>query len=186
MIKVYLAGPDVFRNNTTEHFTHLKELALKYNINALSPFDNEIINSSSSEIFRANIGLINNVDVVIANINPFRGLCMDDGTAFEIAYAYSKGIPSYGYSNVNELTLLEFGSLNEKFDDPEYPIYEDFGNCCNLMIYESIKESGGNIFKTYEDCLKSIKDSLKSNKIEDSHDNFFGYNIRRIIKAFKK
>ena len=157
MKKAYLAGQDVFRNNTQEHFKYLKDLAFNYGVIAISPLDNDLVDFGSKQIFKSNIEILNNVDIVIANITPFRGLCADDGTSFEIGYAFGKGLPIYGYTRFNDISMLDYGKQNTLFDDPEFPIYEDFGKCCNLMLYESIIESGGDIFKTYKDCLEAIK-----------------------------
>ncbi len=59
------------------------------------PFDNEADNTP--DIFAGNCKLIDEADIVIANLNPFRGKEPDSGTCFEVGYAYAKGKTVYGY-----------------------------------------------------------------------------------------
>ena len=44
-------------------------------------------------IYVINVKDIDEADVVVANVEPFRGACVDDGTAFEIGMAAAKGKP---------------------------------------------------------------------------------------------
>ncbi len=48
-------------------------------------------------IFKANIDIIERCDLVLANINEFRGSEPDSGTCFEIGYAVAKNIPVICY-----------------------------------------------------------------------------------------
>ena len=158
MKKIYLAGPDVFRVNPLEYFEKLKVLCLHYEFKGLSPFDNENFNGElfskdhSINVFKSNINLIKKCDIIIANLVPFRGACIDDGTAWELGYGYFCGHLLYGYTSYCNVKLPhQFNSKNNLF---EYPHIESFGdNCVNLMIQESIESSGGKIMKTFEDCL---------------------------------
>ena len=40
------------------------------------------------------------VDLVIANMTPFRGPSMDVGTAVELGYSFARGLPVFGYTNI--------------------------------------------------------------------------------------
>ena len=53
------------------------------------------INASDilTTIYVINVKDIDEADVVVANVEPFRGACVDDGTAFEIGMAAAKGKP---------------------------------------------------------------------------------------------
>jgi nucleoside 2-deoxyribosyltransferase len=153
--KIYLAGPDVFRRDAVEHFDKLKDLCAKYGQIALSPFDNEvdvILPGAAMKIFKGNVDMINECDVVFAHLDPFRGPNVDDGTAFEIGMAYALGRPIYGYSDCHFHNLKTTVSLL-CMDKKRYPHVEDFDHPCNLMIAECITESGGRIFETIEECL---------------------------------
>ena len=114
----------------------------------------------SNYIFKNNISLIRQCDIIIANLTPFRGACIDDGTAFEIGYGFSQGLKIYGYTTHLNKSLIEI--THELFDvskQPEFTIIENFDNHpVNLMIYESIKESGGFICETFEEVIKKISE----------------------------
>lgn len=165
-LKIYLAGPDVFRNNAVEHLTKLKKLCSEMGFEGLAPLDNVIdidINDVNTKkhaklIFRANVELIKKCDIIIANLTPFRGACIDDGTAWEIGYGHALGKKIYGYTEFYNSSLINV--TNYMFDiskQPDFTEIENFGNSVNLMIADSINDSGGEILKTFSDCLTKIK-----------------------------
>lgn len=91
-------------------------------------------------IYRANIGLIERADAVLANLNFFRGAEPDSGTAFEVGYATALGKPVYGYVD-------DAGSYAERIrrhapeligEDPtrdrDGMTLEEFGLPLNLML----------------------------------------------------
>ena len=87
--KLYLAGPDVFRADAVAHGEALKALCARYGFEGLYPLDNALPKQlaepreQAAWIYRANIGLIERADAVLANLNFFRGAEPDSGTAFE-------------------------------------------------------------------------------------------------------
>lgn len=134
-LKVYFAGPDVFRENPDEHFDKVKDLCDQYKITPLIPYNSQLVKSDS--IYAYNVLLLSKCDVLVANITPFRGASVDPGTAFEIGYAKALNKPIVVYANYNSLDyksrvtedLLEYSS--------EFPYVENFGLCENLMIAHS-------------------------------------------------
>lgn len=112
------------------------------------PLDNSLDSSLSpssqemgNHICHANLGLINQCDIVIANLNPFRGKEPDSGTVFECGYAYAKSKPVIGYKQHVSSYLESFDSVEWTFDqdlqqsiDTQGMIIEDFGLPLNLMI----------------------------------------------------
>jgi nucleoside 2-deoxyribosyltransferase len=193
MIKIYLAGPDVFRQNAMEHFNTLKVTCDKHGFEGIAPLDNtinvnpedELTPVHSNLIFTANVDMIKNCDVIVANIEPFRGAGVDDGTAWEIAYGFALGKKIWGYSDYCNLALKAI--TNVMFDinrQEHYPIVENFGNTANLMIVESIKKSGGGIFKTFEECIENVYkvynvDELKTLAVDT---DFIDYLIVKKLK----
>lgn len=144
--KIYIAGPDVFAPDAVELGIKYKIICEKYGFIGLYPFDNEAI--TSREIFMANRELIEEADILVANINFFRGQCMDDGTAWEICYAKDHGKIVYGYTSDKRSLRSKIG---EK--DKDGNTVEDFGHPINLMISESCD----GIFQgDFEDCIKAI------------------------------
>ena len=154
--KIYLAGPDVFRKDAHEHFIALKELCKIHGQIGLSPFDNEIAvntGSMSRDIFKGNILLIDSCDILIANLDAFRGANVDDGTAFEIGYAFAKGKTIYGYT---EEPTMDYKYRAGYYTSIAIPHIENFGHCCNLMLHNAVMVTGGNIMNSFEACLKDI------------------------------
>ena len=153
-MKLYLAGPDVFRKYPLKHFEELKKICEKYGHEVIIPLDFDL--TTSPDIFQGNITKIKYCDCVVANMNPFRGICIDDGTAWEIGNAFALGKMIWGYSDWSECSLKERTNLNKFLIDDIYPGIEDFGLSYNLMLSESIKKSGGKILKTFEEVLKEL------------------------------
>jgi nucleoside 2-deoxyribosyltransferase len=162
--KIYLAGPDVFRKNAISRLNSLKRMTDFHGHSGMVPFDNKIPilptdtkTQIGSKIFFANVELMDNAQVIIANLDPYRGPGVDDGTAFEIGYGYAKGIRIYGYTTLMDMELKDITTMMFDLEkQKKYSELEDFGNTCNLMISDSIKASGGAIFKTLEECLMHL------------------------------
>lgn len=160
-LKIYLAGPDVFRENAVEFLQGLKDLCAEYGHEGLSPLDNEVEGDSTAdlalEIYFGNIALVKECDVVIANLIPFRGPSVDDGTAFEIGYAAALGKRIYGYSVVYKMSLKDLTyAMKTGINKKTFPKVEDFGLSCNLMLAKAITESGGKIVGTPEEVLQDL------------------------------
>lgn len=168
MKKIYLAGCDVFAKNANEVFMRYKSLCDKFGFEGISPFDvsnsftgDKFSQEHSRYIFGHNVGIIQNCDVVIANIIPFRGACVDDGTAMEIGLAFGFDKIIYGYTPfANDSLETVTKLLYPNYINSAYPVLESFNsNPVNLMIYEAIDFSGGKIFQTFEQCLVDIKNN---------------------------
>jgi nucleoside 2-deoxyribosyltransferase len=89
-LKIYFAGPDVFRPDYQTQVDLIETLCAEVNLTPLLPGKDQG-SPSSEEIFFANLALIDQADGLIANLEPFRGpLEPDSGTVFELGYAYAK------------------------------------------------------------------------------------------------
>src|SRR5687768_8912058 len=106
MPKVYLAGPEVFLDSALEVGQRKKAICAANGLDGLFPLDKEIQGVEKSPpdlaraIYEANIGLMLQADLLIANITPFRGPSMDAGTAFEIGFCAARKLPVFAYSDV--------------------------------------------------------------------------------------
>lgn len=142
MKKIYLAGPDVFRPDALDWGRSLKALCREYGFEGLFPLDNEAPIGLAGPtlacwIYAANIALIRQCDLVMANLEPFRGYEPDSGTAFEVGFAIALGRPVWGYH-------APMGTLREQVPqlrrpdgvelDAEGQLVEDFGLSRNLML----------------------------------------------------
>ena len=74
-------------------------------------------------------------DAVVANLSPFWGPHVDDGTAFELGFVAARGLPIFGYAaDLRPLTdRIAPRSPGERVDQDGVDI-EDFGEPFNAMI----------------------------------------------------
>lgn len=160
-MKIYLAGPDVFRHDVNEWAGSVRELCRRYGFEPLLPVDHE--ETAPDRIFQANIDLIRKAQVVAANLDPFRGPEPDSGTAFELGFALALGKKIAGYVTrletvAERVTKANYGSkeppvAGDLLKDCRGMVVENFGLPCNLMlsIPAHIVEGG------LEACLKSLR-----------------------------
>jgi nucleoside 2-deoxyribosyltransferase len=161
--RIYLAGFDVFRTDAREHGEHLKQLCRERGFVGLYPLDGNVPASlqpgeAAHWIYSANIEAIRSADVVMANVNDFRGPGEpDSGTAFEIGFAAALGKPVFGYRSSAEPLIERVArqaSATGKVSlcSAGY-IVEDFGPSVNLMIATTTKIVVGGP----NECLDAIK-----------------------------
>jgi len=163
MKKIYIAGPDVFEQNSLEIGENLRSLCAKYGYEGLYPLDNVVDFSQpkqkiADDIFLANKKMIESADIIIANLNPFRGKEADSGTVWECGYGYGLGKEVYGYMQSTKDYIQHFANdekelLDGSYVDREGRIIEDFDYPINLMLACSIKEI---VAGSFEDVLKRL------------------------------
>ncbi|RHX89998.1 nucleoside 2-deoxyribosyltransferase [Leptospira stimsonii] len=170
MKTIYLAGPEVFLPEALSVLQERKSLCSSYGFLAVSPFDSDIPNDSernqdlARKIFFGNLDLIRKSDIILANCNSFRGPLVDDGTAFEIGYAFALEKTIYGYAKslpplpeIVKKSISTFPhSSGYEMDKDGYLLNEDFGNSLNLMLQYSIEAKGVLIEGEFEDVLKVL------------------------------
>lgn len=147
MKKIYLAGPDVFRKDAIEHGEYLKNLCKKHGFEGLYPFDNEVdfsVQNPDKQIYEANVNMIKDCDIILANLNPFRGPSADVGTVFEVGMGLGLGKIVVGY---RDSALGEY-KIRVPKDDLNV---EDFGLKDNLMIDNGVK-----IFDSIDQALNYL------------------------------
>ena len=159
MLKIYLAGPDVFEKDAIKQGARLKKLCEKYGFIGLFPLDNEISDAgtpleTATLIREANLKLIKDADIILANLSPFRGLEPDSGTIYEIGYATALNKQILAYTQdlrpmierIQEAQHLPASQTLCK----EGKIIEDFGLPQNLMLLNM------SLFKSVEEALQSL------------------------------
>lgn len=138
-MKVYIAGPDVFRPDAATWAAEVHAQCRALGLEALVPLDGEA--STAAGIYDNNIAMIAAADVVVANLNPFRGAEPDSGTCFEVGFAAALGKPVIGYAS-------DLGALHERVErlcgpvrceregwvDADGMRIENFGLPLNLML----------------------------------------------------
>ena len=147
MKKIYLAGPDVFEANAIEVGQKLKQLAHQYGFIGLFPLDNIISpQGTPHEVARAirdaNIKLIKSADIVMANLNPFRGLEPDSGTIFEIGLATALNKEVYCYAADCREMIERIRDMQQLSTEAticqDGKIIEDFKLSHNLMLIDLV------------------------------------------------
>ncbi len=140
MQKAYLAGPDVFRPDVLRWAEDARALCAARGVEALIPLDGDA--HTPAGIYAQNIALIRAADVVLANLNPFRGAEPDSGTCFEVGFALALGKPVIGYvdgpGSLVERVARWQGQTPATRDgrpvDRDGFAIEDFGLPANLML----------------------------------------------------
>ncbi|MBB3213678.1 nucleoside 2-deoxyribosyltransferase [Herbaspirillum sp. Sphag1AN] len=158
--KIYLAGFDVFRLDASDYGKSLHTLCAQYGFQGLFPLDNQAPANLTGRaladwIYNANIALIHQADLVMANVNNFRGAEPDSGTCFEIGFARALGKSVWAYTDdgrplVDQIKNTQ--SVQNHCVDEHGLIVEDFGLVRNLMIACSSELVIGGP----EDCLRAI------------------------------
>jgi len=154
-MKIYLAGPDIFRPDVEEWIASARDLCRQHGFEALTPFDHN--ESEPKKILEGNLELIRKAQIVVANLNPFRGFEPDSGTAFEMGYALALGKKVWGYVESNEPLLERIrrseGCSQDAKRDCNGMAIEDFGLPVNLMLALTANLVEGNL----ADCLSAIR-----------------------------
>lgn len=173
MLKVYLAGPEVFLPDAIELGSRKKRLCSAYGFEGLFPLDNEIVQEPSGEridrlIYRANEEMIRRADFGICNLTPFRGVSADPGTVFEVGMLAGLGKRIFAYTNVvqhyfdraRHKETLACDSERNVWRDADDMTVEDFGNADNLMIDWAVAEHGGYPIVRHDAPLSEIHRDL--------------------------
>ena len=167
---LYLAGPDVFRPDAASHAGRLKALCAAHGFEGLFPLDAQVGEQPDATpadkaawIYRADIGLLDRADAVLANLDFFRGAEPDSGTAFELGYAAALGKPLFGY-------IDEGGSCAERLPcewlgeepgrDRDGNQIESFGLPLNLMLAVPAKIAVGGAREALELLRRELTSHL--------------------------
>ncbi|MEE3623335.1 nucleoside 2-deoxyribosyltransferase [Nitrospirillum sp. BR 11752] len=148
--RAYLAGPEVFLPDPGAAAEALRAVCARHGIvgvfpldGAVAPAPGELPAAHAARIRAANLALIRETDLVLANASPFRGPSADDGTAYEMGYATALGRPVFAYTETAD-SLLErtraHGPVirgdDDAWRDPAGQMVEDFGLGANLMLVD--------------------------------------------------
>lgn len=137
---VYLAGPDVFFPDVAARAAAQKALCAELGWQALHPVDQPVLQAAT--IYENNLQLLRQADVVLANLQAFRGPEVDSGTAFEVGFAVALGKPVLAYVPQAESWLERvgrcYGPVSRGVDglwrDQAGCLVEDFSLPLNLML----------------------------------------------------
>ena len=157
-MKLYLAGPDLFRPDVLEWAERVALLCRREGHEALIPLDGA--RTEAGDIYRNNLRLIGEADAVVANLNPFRGSEPDSGTCVEIGYALALGKPVIGYAEslapMRDRLHAAGPGADGCYRDAAGWAVENYGLALNLMLSVPVQLEQGGI----EDALKALTRKL--------------------------
>lgn len=169
---IYLAGFERYEAGGSEAFEKMKEICRQHGYDAVSPLDLapgvKWIQTTNPYVKAANLfdnyqQHVRNCDIIVANLNNFRGYEINNDVGFECGMGYMLGKKLYGYmENTDKLTnrIPHLGEERE-FRDQTGSNVEDFDYPANLMFGSSMKIFEGDfvhiIEKVFEDLEKDGK-----------------------------
>jgi nucleoside 2-deoxyribosyltransferase len=146
---VYLAGPDVFLPDAVAHAAKKVEICHRYGLRGLPPLNQDVEAAAKAPeiwqtIYEKDIAMMEQCDVIIANLTPFAGASADAGTLIEVGWFLGRGKPIFGYSNTSE----SFESrMRKQLGDRHAELgIEGFHLPDNLMIVGAVDSGGYPIF----------------------------------------
>lgn len=168
--RVYLSGVERYQENAAEIFARMKQICEKHGLNAVSPLDwapgVKEIETENPYVWAANVfdnyqQQVRNCDVIIANLNNYRGYEVNNNVAFECGMGFQLGKKLYGYMEdasplINKIPHL--GAENE-FRDHTGSNVENFNYPCNLMFGSSMKIYEGEFEKIVEKIASDLSAS---------------------------
>ena len=103
----YLAGPDVFLPNAVAHAATKVEICRRWGLHGLPPLNEDAETVATEQeawrtIYEKDVAMMEQSDIIIANLTPFAGASADAGTLIEVGWFLGKGKPIFGYSNTPE------------------------------------------------------------------------------------
>ncbi len=167
-MKAYLAGPDVFLPHAVANAAAKIAICAKYGIQGLAPLNEEIgaLAALPDEeawrvIYGKDIAMMQECDIIIANLTPFRSTSADAGTLIEVGWFLGQSKPVFGYSNSAEPFATRSHFYLSAIADPIPGLaVEGFGLPDNLMIAGAVAYGGGLALTLPADGVSRAFDAL--------------------------
>lgn len=166
---VYLAGFERYDENGKEIFDKMKALCEKYGLRAVSPLDlapgvqwidTENPYEHAANLFDNYQQHVRNCDVIIANLNNYRGYEIQNDVGFECGMGFQLGKKLYGYMDNTSPLIQKIPHLGEEkeFRDQTGSNVENFNYPANLMFGSSMKILEG----SFEEVIAAIAKDLEA------------------------
>jgi nucleoside 2-deoxyribosyltransferase len=164
-MKAFLAGPDVFLPNAAANAAAKIAICARYGIQGIAPLDDATASLPEDQawrlIYRKDIEMMRQCDIIIANLTPYRGTSADAGTLIEVGWFLGQSKPVFGYSNCAELFQARSLAYLAAIADPIPNLaVEGFGLADNLMIPGAVEYGGGLPMTLPEDGKSRAFDAL--------------------------
>jgi nucleoside 2-deoxyribosyltransferase len=150
-MRAYLAGPDVFLPNSPAHAARKAAICAAHGITALPPLNEDVATLAAMDaetawrtIFAKDLAMMEQAEICIANLTPFRGASADSGTLIEVGWFLGRGRPIFGYSNSATPFSARSEALLARVPDPMPGLtVGGFGLPDNLMIPGAVEHTAG-------------------------------------------
>lgn len=156
--KVYLSGMERYDENAKEKYGIMKKICDKYGMDACTPCDwaDGVTRMDTKNPYTAAANLlenyachIRNCDLIIADLNDYRGYECSNDVGFECGMAFQLGKQLYGYMDDARPVKYRIPHLGEdreyrdmsgcNVEDFDYPLNLMFG--CSMKIFEGTFEA---------------------------------------------
>jgi len=158
---VYTAGPEVFNMRRSDQ-EELEKWGADNGFKILHPRRHSVL--PPDQIYGQCVKDAETSDVLILDLNDFRGMCADDGTAVELGMAHRSGAMLIGYKNKKEDPVLRHGKRRTIDDLPvdknDYFIEETADR--NVMLIKSLDAM---FYGSREQVLEDISQYIKKNVV---------------------
>lgn len=146
-MKLFLADSNIFYKDCTVRVEKNIDLCEKLGFEAFHPLKSNFHaspdmtpNEMAVAIAQNNLKQLDTSDILVAELEPFRGNEVDTGVAFEIGYMTAKGKKIYAYMKDTTTTYCQ--RYNPKSYDEQDRVHrdelgrriEEFGMPANLMV----------------------------------------------------
>lgn len=164
---VYLSGVERYDADCAEKYRVMKELCAKYGLDAVTPDDwadgVEKIDSSNPYVRAANQfdnyqQHVRDCDVIIADLNDFRGYECSNDVAFECGMGFQLGKKLFGYVKDARPLIERIPHLGEEreFRDMTGANVENFNYPMNLMFACSMEIFEGG----FEEIIRGVAEKI--------------------------
>jgi nucleoside 2-deoxyribosyltransferase len=151
LIRAYLAGPDVFLPDAVAHAGRKIAICARHGVVGRAPLNEDLdaLTAMSADdawwtIYRKDMAMMAECEIVIANLTPFRGASADAGTLIEVGWFLGQGRPIFGYSNVAAGFAARSRAQVAAVPDAMAGLAaEGFGLADNLMIEGAVVDGSG-------------------------------------------
>jgi nucleoside 2-deoxyribosyltransferase len=165
----YLAGPDVFLPDAPAHALRKAAICARHGITPRPPLNEDVATLEAMHeaaawrtIFAKDLAMMEESDLIIANLTPFRGASADAGTLVELGWFLGRGRPAFGYSNCATPFEARNTAHMAAVPDPMPGLtVKGFGLADNLMIPGALEATGGLEMVLPEDGRDRAFDSLE-------------------------
>lgn len=162
---VYLAGPERYDEDAHTRYEIMKKLCDKYGFEAYSPLDwaegVKPVNSENPYTIAANLfdnyqQHVRNCDLIIANLNDYRGYECSNDVGFECGMGFELGKKLYAYMDDARPMIDRIPHLgaDHEYRDMAGANVENFNYPMNLMFSCSMKIFEGR----FEDMIAEVAD----------------------------